>query len=378
MNVKYTITGGLNEHQMERIHQTALKILDEIGVEVNANEIPTPELLKIVTAHAGVHLKNSRLCFSPRLVDQYVCAHRAELLAKRSKPSEEVLIHPIIHTFNYLAPGAAKVRPQDTASLIDSAKLIDTLHDRGLRGRCPGWPSDVPPILQPLMHYKISCQYTRNPSLPPQTSTKLVPYLCEMAQVVGQTSGNSWSAGFHPISPLKLEGDEFDIALHYWKKFGNRLSLWVGPMPIMGVTAPVFFPAALAQSLAEALAAFMFFKLLTNNGSVFFSFNFYAFDMKYGTFAQGGPEDALIALVRNQLSQWYGYATNAGDKALLTLGHLPDAQAAAEKAGKTVVSLLAGATNLNGAGSLSLDETFSPEQLLIDLEIAAWAGRVAR
>ncbi len=378
MKIKYSITGGFDESQMQQIHQTALKILDEIGVEIRANEIATPELLKIITSHSGVHIKNGRLCFSPWLVEKYVSALREDLKRERSTASDEVIIQPIIHTLNFLAPGADKVRPHDTASLIDSAKLIDALHDQGVRGGCPGWPSEVPPLLQPLMHYKISCQYTRNPPLPPQTSTQIVPYLCDMARVVGQASGDSISVGFHPISPLKLEGDEFEIAIHYWKKFGNKLSLWVGPMPIMGVSTAIFFPAALAQSLAEALAAFTFFKLLMEGGNVFFSFNYYPFDMKYGTFAQGGPEDVLIALMRSQLSQWYGFEPNPGDKAFLTLGHLPDAQAASEKTAKTVVSLLAGATRLNGAGSLSLDETFSPEQLLIDLEIASWAKRVSQ
>jgi trimethylamine:corrinoid methyltransferase-like protein len=56
----------------------------------------------------------------------------------------------------------------------------------------------------------------------------------------------------------------------------------------------------------------------------------------------------------------------------------PGVQAAAEKGASAVVGALAGSSSFMGAGTLSLDEVFSPEQLAIDREIADYALRVAQ
>ena len=376
MKIQYAIGGGMNEGQLKRIHETALRILDEIGMQVHSEVVPDGELLERVSAHDGVRIVNGRVCFRPALVERLLKEYQAQLGPPANPQDGELTIHTIGHACNILDPATGKLRPCNTADLAGFARLANTFHDEGLRGGCPGFPNDVPGPLRPVAQYKINCEHSRTRASASAESPAAAEFIYEMAKVMGYASGQGHSVGVHPVSPLRLEGNEFDIALHFWKKLGDKLSVGCGPMPIVGVSAPIFLPGAMAQAIAEGLGCFVFFKLLTGGGAGFW-FNFYAFDMKYGNFVYGGPEDSLIALMRNQMNRWYGLPSHFGDKALNTMAHSADAHAATEKASKTVIALLAGAKYLAGAGGLSLDETCSPEQLVIDMEIVRWAGRVA-
>jgi trimethylamine:corrinoid methyltransferase-like protein len=40
MRIRYGISGGMTSEQIRRIHDTALRILDEIGFQVRTSELP--------------------------------------------------------------------------------------------------------------------------------------------------------------------------------------------------------------------------------------------------------------------------------------------------------------------------------------------------
>ena len=65
-------------------------------------------------------------------------------------------------------------------------------------------------------------------------------------------------------------------------------------------------------------------------------------------------------------------------KSLLTSSKQPDPHAAAEKCAQTVAAALAGARCFTNAGLLSVDEVYSPEQVVIDYEIVQYAKAICR
>jgi len=99
----------------------------------------------------------------------------------------------------------------------------------------------------------------------------------------------------------------------------------------------------------------------------------YPFDMKYGSFVYGSPEDVLATLFQIQLNRYFKIPVIA--KSLLTNSQLPDPQAAAEKAAHTIVAALAGLDGFTNAGLLSVDDIYSAEQVVIDYEIVEYARR---
>jgi trimethylamine:corrinoid methyltransferase-like protein len=60
------------------------------------------------------------------------------------------------------------------------------------------------------------------------------------------------------------------------------------------------------------------------------------------------------------------------------MSKIMDVQSAADKAAIMAVGAFMGARWLGAAGTLSLDEIFSPEQLLLDCEIRDWVERAIR
>ena len=373
--IRYEITGGLSQKQMDEIHNAALRILDTIGLAISTPEATNDELLAALSTSKGVFVRQGRICFRHELVDGLLAEHRKETKRVLAVQPAALTIGAGVHAFNIYDSHIGKTRPCNTEDCVRYTKLANTYYDEGVRCGLPGFPSDAPRGAQGLAAYKIACEYSRSGGNGVANAPEEREAMYEMARVMGPAT-EGYGVGMHPVSPLRLEGNEFDGAIRMWKKIGDKLSVSCGPMPIMGVSAPIHFPAALAQGIAESIGSFVFFKLLTGKAS--FWINFYAFDMKYGVFAYGGPEDSIIALIRRQMNDYYGLSQGFGDKALSTMSHAVDAHAAGEKAAKTVIALMAGTNVLATAGSLSLDETLAPEQLVLDMEIVHWAKHLAQ
>ncbi len=84
----------------------------------------------------------------------------------------------------------------------------------------------------------------------------------------------------------------------------------------------------------------------------------------------GSPESVLLSLMRSQVSAYFhGRRWHPSGGGILSMAKLPGAQACAEKTGGMTVGALFGQRSFFGGGALSLDEVFSGEQLLYDLEI---------
>ena len=83
-----------------------------------------------------------------------------------------------------------------------------------------------------------------------------------------------------------------------------------------------------------------------------------------------------MAAYRQCLAHFAGSAP-AGSK-LLTMGKLPDAQSAAERAMGVLFLSLAGVRAFGGGGRICMSEVCSPLQLMIDLEICRYVRRLGR
>jgi trimethylamine:corrinoid methyltransferase-like protein len=89
----------------------------------------------------------------------------------------------------------------------------------------------------------------------------------------------------------------------------------------------------------------------------------------------GSPENMLFHMLCSDYSCFYGWPSRPAPGNVHVMSKLPDAQSAAEKASIMALGAFLGARHFSCAGTLSLDEIFSPEQLLLDCEIRDWAQR---
>jgi trimethylamine:corrinoid methyltransferase-like protein len=193
-------------------------------------------------------------------------------------------------------------------------------------------------------------------------------HLYEMHQVVERPFG----LPLYVVSPLRMVGDSLETILH----FASRLDgASVSSMPIMGATAPIHFAGAFVQAIAEAIGGSLLLSILLPGCPISFSIMAFPFDMARGGIVYGSPEQNLCDLLRLPVNAYYG-RPNTGTRSIRTTAQVPGVQASAEKAASAVVGALAGSRHFSGAGMLSVDEVWSPEQLVIDREIADYAQRI--
>jgi trimethylamine--corrinoid protein Co-methyltransferase len=357
----------LTTGDVEAMQREALNVLDTVGFQVE-NE----QMISRLTASSGVRLKNGRVCLAPSLVERHLAVYRAERADQaEEEPPERVHLSVGCCANHIVDLETDAIRPITTADLIDAAKLVDTLHEDAISGHVPGFPQDVPPHLQALAEYKIGCEFMRaGGAFVAPCSIEGLEYLYQMHRVMEQPFG----LPLYVVSPLKIAGDSLQAILHF---LDRAASLSVTSMPIMGATAPIHFSGAFVQAIAEAIGGFVVLKLIAPDKPVDFDVMAFCLDMKHANITFGSPEQNLCDLIGIAVNAYYG-KRQISTRSIRTMAKRPGIQAAAEKGASAVLGALAGSRNFAGAGMLSVDEVFSPEQLMIDREIADYAQRVAQ
>lgn len=349
-----------------RWHEAALAVLEQVGLGV-----PDGELARRLANCPGVSLREGRAFLDPSVVEGLVdeVCQRAERPATEPA-TDRITLHVGSHAHHYVDPLTDELRPFLTDGLVTATRLVDALSEQGVIGSAPGVPQDVPPPLQGLAQMRIGCLHSRHGGCFANAgSLRQARWLRRMAEAAGQ----AFCLGVHLVSPLQFAGNELDVALAL---MGEGLPVGVGSMPMMGATAPQSFAGAAIQAMAEAMGGHAALRLLGAR-QVSFGVNLYAFDHRHATLVYGSPEQNLCDAVQWSVNRYYG-ATRPTTRSIRSMSQAVDEQSSAERAASAVFGALLGSRDFAGAGLLSLDEVFSPLQLVLDREIADYAQRVAQ
>jgi len=340
-----------------------MRILLEQGIRVHY------EPAREAAAQAGIRVTGDRVFPDRRLIDDLVKQTRAEGTGEQWEPEEETeptlrLTVPMYCEFIHDLQ-TDDVLPITQGSLIEATKFVDTMDPRRVAGSAPGVPHDVPGELQRLKQYHISAQYSRHGWRPnvEESSPRALPFLFEMAEALGHQPGY---LTIYVISPLSLSRHSFE-AVNSVR--GKLESVGVSNMLSVGGTAPVRPADALALAAAEAMGATIVVgehvKLPVSWGV-----RVCPFDPRTMAMSLGGPEEILFQRASDEVNAWYhGWAPGPPSGMVHSQAKLPDPQAAAERMCQMTFAAICGTRHFSGAGALSLDEVFSPEQLVIDCEI---------
>lgn len=363
-SINYFLSGGLNDEHIKRIHENALRVICEIGLEVCHEEV-----LKLVSGQEGVKIKKNRIYFEADLVEKSITQHTQ--LA--NEPSDKIKVLTGGLSLNSLDLETGAIRPAVSKDLVEMTKLADALD---MEGYAPVMPHDIPGKLGDLALYKICWENSRNIGGGNISSAETAEYIYKMSQVVNKPFlFRVWM-----IPPLKFDDRLFDIVLHFAKK-DIPITVNLGTLNSTGTTTPIFIPGAYVQALAEVLGGVTMYSLINPKGTVIFDdttcgIEVNPFDMRYTNYVYGSAENALMVMVRLQLQRFYKLPLRA--KCFLTMSQQPDAQAAAERGMLCLLSILAGAKELASTGRISEDEIFSGEQLVIDRELVDYGLRILK
>ncbi len=360
--------------ELERIEEAALRILEQVGIAVRH------DALRERLGRLGFRMEGERAVVERWQVAEFLNAERRRNGDEFRKGPREVDATDVQIRFsaNEYAHHVHDVEsdrivPFTTERLIEATKLLEAVSDRGIRGGPPGCPADVAPQLQPVVQYWVSATYSRNGRQPPDVRSPAdCGYMMEMADALGNPIRRLpvWVT-----SPLTLAGDSLQCVLDFKERLS---SVYVGSMPSLGCTAPINAGDGFALSAAEVVGSAVLLAAALGL-PMSWTVGLYPTDFTSMAMVFGSPENTLLALMGSEVDAYlHGSRWSAGGGVALTMAKLPGAQSCAEKASAMTAGALLGQRVFSAPGALSLDEVFSPEQLLYDLEIKDHVERLIR
>lgn len=176
-----------------------------------------------------------------------------------------------------------------------------------------------------------------------------------------------------PISPLTHDRMMTEALIEY-AALGQPVFIMC--LALAGASSPASLAGTLVQQNAEILSGLLIAHLVNPMAPVVYGCVSGTMDMKAGSAAVGGPEFGLLSAAAVQMAHSYGLACSTGGQ---SDAKVHDAQASFEKGASLLASMLAGADFVDlFYGSFAGFNATSPEQVLIDHEIAGYVHRYAR
>ncbi len=371
----------LKPQDLEKIHHTALEVLETIGIGD-----PTPEVISYAT-QAGCWLDdNGRLCFPRSLVeDSIASAAREYTVFSRSPDHSDV--HVGGYHVNYATsgeavtiyqPGERRFRPSTLVDLYDLGRLVDTLTNIHQFGQMV-IPTEITDAVEHDLNVAYTlCAATQKPCEMAFTDAKNVRAGIEMFDMVLGGAGRFAKKPFLTfggcpiVSPLRFGQDNLDLLVET-SKLGLINDIAIAPQA--GATSPAAMAGTLAQVTAEGLACLSIVNIINPGSPMTFAIWPFISDLRTGSFSGGSGEEALAMSACAQIGRFYDLPTSVA--ASMTDSKSPDVQAGFEKGISAVTAGLAGANRiLESAGMLGSLMGCSYEALMIDNDMLGMAQRV--
>jgi trimethylamine--corrinoid protein Co-methyltransferase len=373
----------LSNRDIQRIHDTALDILENIGIGE-----PIPEILHYALPGGCTQGEDGRLRFPRSLVEDLVEVSAKEYIAYAPDPrndlevsGDKVYFSTSGESVSVLDYRQQSYRPTVLADLFDAARLADTLEHIHMFGQ----PFIAAEYSQQVFVHDINIAYA-------ELAGTCKPFALGIAEVdhiepiislfdlyLGKEGGFLQRpfctfGGCPIVSPLRFGKDNAEVLV---KVAELGLTGDVAVAPQAGATSPAALAGTLAQTFAETLACLAVMNLVKPGSVINFGMWPFISDLRTGAFSGGSGEEALVMAACAQLCNHYGFITSMASG--MTDSKTMDAQAGYEKAITTTALALSGA-NLVAAypgivGSL-LGQSF--EGMVIDNDMLGNVQRLLR
>ncbi len=362
----------LGASELERMEEAAIRILAEVGIAMD-----DPDAV-IRLGRAGLRSSGGRVLIEPTVVRAFLDEERKKNGMKTGQDGDlpgpddnAITLWVSQYSTNFHEAGTDSIVPMTVEKLADSVRILDAFRDRGVVFTACGAPTEVPAEIQPVVTYWNAATHSRQGRNPvdPKNETS-VPFVMEMAEALGNPIRR---LPVYYISPLTLSGESFRLVSRYKDKLEG---ITVSGMPSAGTTAPINIGDALAMSAAEAVGCSILIRELIGL-PIRWWVGLFPADLRAMSMPFGSPENMLFLMMTLEADAFFhGYRWYPAGDNVHTMAKLPGAQSCAEKASIMTACAMLGARTFSGIGTLSLDEVFSAEQAVYDVEIAEHVRRL--
>ncbi len=371
----------LHESDIKQIHDTVMRILQEIGIQVSAKK--GFKLFK--EKGARVSEEKQIVYISPSMFEDLIALAPSEIvLYGREERNNIVLGGKRVHfgsggtALNILDLETGQKRPSTLADVQNVSRLLDKLENVHFEV-IPVYPNDLPPEKVDVNRFFAALQNTTKHVMGGTYTLEGTKNVIRMGEILAGGAEKLRREPFISLitcvmSPLKID-DTYGEFLMTVAEAGIPLA--IPAEPIAGATSPVTIAGTLANLCCETMAGILLAQLVNPGTPCLFGSVGTGADPRTMGYVSGSVEEGLINAAAAQMAQFYGipfYAT-AGQSDAKCI----DAQAGWEGAITNLLVAMAGANFIHDAvGLLEFCMTACYEKYVIDNEIVGEVIRVLR
>ncbi|MDH3365799.1 MAG: trimethylamine methyltransferase family protein [Thermoplasmata archaeon] len=370
----------LTEEDIEQIDRASISILEDTGVAVYEKE----SLDVLEGGGACVERSTSRVKIPEKLVRESLeRLPKKVTLAGRDEARSVTLGAGESHFMNSLQGirvldiDTGMTRPSMLQDVAMFARLVDYLDKIDIFG-VTVVAHDIPGELHYVKELATAVENTGKHIIHGCHGTRMTKGFVKIAEVA---SGGSEALARRPaassfgcpVSPLQFDRANTESMVECAKA---SMPYTVLSMAMAGASSPMPLAGTLSVINAEVLAGATICQLLNPGTPVIYGSVSSIMDMRTGVMALGAPERPVINTAVVEVAHSYEMPVWVGG--MSTDGKKPGEQTMMEKVMTGLPPLLAGADILFGAALLSSAVVYSPEQLVIDNEVAGALDRVRK
>jgi len=370
----------LSKEEIEKIHHTTLKVLNEIGVAVR-----NKHALELLKKH-GFKLdgRGDVVCFPKEEIEKTINAFSNDI---DIYDREGNLALKLGRNKVYFGPGGGAPnlldlqgnrRPSTKEDVAHVAKICDFLSNMDFV-MSDITAQDQPLKVQDLHELEAMVLNTSKPIVPVCLEDgHFVETVYRIHQAVhpGDTEVKRpfIILYFQPSSPLQLDKEPLNRLI---KAVKFNIPLIISGAITAGGTAPVTIAGALVTGNAEVLAAMTIARLVNEKARIIYGIGGVAMDLYTGNFCYGSPELGFLSGVAvGEIAEYYDFAT--WGRGACSDAKVLDAQFGSEVFMNAIIPALGGVNLIHDAGRMDFGKSGCLEALVLADEIIDACRRVIR
>ena len=369
----------LTQEQVQRIHDAALEILEDVGLKVRY------ESAREIFAKHGCHVDGERVKFPREVVEKYrrmippsFTFYARDPKFDKTIPRDSPIIVTASSAPDIIDPVTGQERRADSADIARIAHLINEL---------PGYDvfsistlaDDAPADQFTISRLYPALKYCLKPIRVTTTDHKDTLSIMKMAYLV---AGGEEAYKEHPflthhycptVSPLSMDNLSTENVIYFAKE---GLPVYPTIVPNAGLTSPMSMAGTLVQGNAEFLATATLMQMVKEGTPTIYATLATVADMRTGAYTSGGIECGMLHMAFAQIAHFYNVP--CGGYIGLTNSKVNDAQAGYETGMSAMGGMDSGMDMFNIGGLIDALKTFDFAKAVIDDEVAQMMKRVKR
>lgn len=365
----------LTSARIQQIHTASLRLLESVGVKVDHPEV----FRKLCQAGAQGDPDGVTVRMPSALVARSTeAAPRNITLADRRGGAVQVGADggTVFWGGNALCIARGRERKEiQSRDLADFTRILNALGN--VHGVVGTSISDYPPQVRDFVGFRILAENSTKHLRPVIFSSDGPRAIIEMAEVLNEglplADRPIVSFGYSIVSPFHWTRSALDL---FVTTSGRGLPMMVNAEPLAGGTAPATLAGMLVQANAEALSGIVILQVLEPGRPSVFNLGFsHMLDMRSARATSGQIQDGILAAAGAEIARYHGLPSASW---ISSDNFACDEQSVLEKATTGMLHALAGVNIIWGIGQIETEVTLSPEQAVIDDELASAMLRAQR